>query len=194
MRHYSPFSIQKKGTMNLRYKNKLLAVAAGAALLTATGCKKFLDVNENPNSPVSATDNLVLPSTQAAIGMAVGNNLQVFGSLYAQYYTQNPLSSQYKGIEQYNSAPSSFDRVWGILYNDALEDIKLLEGSRNPNYVGIALIEKAYTFQLLTDAFGDIPLKDALQGNQLLAPRYDPQREVYDSIFACRVQHYLSRY
>ena len=184
MRHYSPFSIQKKGTMNLRYKNKLLAVAAGAALLTATGCKKFLDVNENPNSPVSATDNLVLPSTQAAIGMAVGNNLQVFGSLYAQYYTQNPLSSQYKGIEQYNSAPSSFDRVWGILYNDALEDIKLLEASRNPNYVGIALIEKAYTFQLLTDAFGDIPLKDALQGNQLLAPRYDPQREVYDSIFA----------
>ena len=169
--------------MKFGYKNRLLAVAAGAALLT-TSCRKFLDVNQNPNAPVTATDNLVLPSTQAAIAMAVGNNLQVYGGIYSQYWTQNPTASQYKAIEQYNPEPASFDRVWGILYNDALTDIKLLEQSRNPNYVAIALIEKAYTFQLLTDAFGDIPLKDALQGNQVLSPRYDPQREVYDSIFA----------
>jgi hypothetical protein len=168
----------------IRFKNQLLAVVAGAALLTATGCKKFLDVNENPNAPVTATDELLLPSTQAAIGMAVGNNLQVFGSLYAQYWTQSPTSSQYKTIEQYASDPAAFDRVWGILYNDALEDIKLLEQSRNPNYVAIALIEKAYAFQLLTDAFGDVPLKDALKGNEALSPVYDSQAEVYDSVFA----------
>src|SRR6476620_1872313 len=167
-----------------QYKNKFLGLAAGVALLTATGCKKFLDVNKNPNLPTTATDNLLLPSTQAAIAMAVGNNLQVIGSLYSQYWTQNPSSSQYKTIEQYNPEPASFDRVWGILYNDALQDIKLLEQSRNPNYVGIALIEKAYAFQLLTDAFGDIPLKEALEGNQVLSPHYSPQAEVYDSIFS----------
>ena len=104
----------------MNYKNKLLAVATGVVLLGATGCKKFLDVNQNPNAPVTATDNLILPSSQAAIAMAVGNNLQVFGSLYAQFWTQNPNSSQYKAIEQYNPEPASFDRVWGILYNDAL--------------------------------------------------------------------------
>lgn len=170
--------------MKLHYKNTLYAVAAGAVLLTATGCKKYLDVNDNPNAPKTATDNLILPSTQAAIGMAVGNNLQVYGGLYAQYWAQNPSSSQYKSIEQYNPQPASFDRVWGILYNDALEDLTLLEQSRNPNYVAIALMEKAYAFQLLTDAFGDVPLKDALQGNQALSPHYDAQAEVYDSIFA----------
>ncbi|RYF81023.1 MAG: SusD/RagB family nutrient-binding outer membrane lipoprotein, partial [Chitinophagaceae bacterium] len=168
----------------MNYRTKLVAVAAGVALIAFTGCKKFLDVNENPNAPKTATDNLILPSTQAAIGMAVGNNLQVIGSIYSQFWTQNPSSSQYKTIEQYNPEPASFDRVWGILYNDALEDIKLLEQSRNPNYVGIALIEKAYAFQLLTDAFGDVPLTDALQGNQVLSPKYAPQRQVYDSIFA----------
>lgn len=161
-----------------------MSVALGAALLTATGCKKFLDVNDNPNATTTATENLILPSTQAAIGMAVGNNLQVFGNIYAQFWTQSPSSSQYKTIEQYEPSPSSFDRVWGILYNDALEDIRLLEQSRNPNYVAIALIEKAYAFQLLTDAFGDVPLKEALQGNAILSPHYDPQAEVYDSIFA----------
>ncbi len=163
-------------------------MAAGAVMLTGTGCKKYLDVNQNPNAPVTATENLVQPSTQAAIGMAVGNNLQVYGGIYSQFWTQNPTSSQYKAIDQYNPEPAAFDRVWGILYNDALADITLLEQSRNPNYVAIALIEKAYAFQLLTDAFGDIPLKDALKGNQsgnqLLSASYDPQSEVYDSIFA----------
>ncbi|MDB5193969.1 MAG: SusD/RagB family nutrient-binding outer rane lipoprotein [Segetibacter sp.] len=170
--------------MKFRYKNKLIAALAGVSMLAATGCKKYLDVNENPNAPKTATDNLILPSTQAAIGMAVGNNLQVFGGFYAQYWTQNPTSSQYKTIDQYQSNSSTFDRVWGILYNDALQDITLLEQSKNTNYVAIALIEKAYIFQLLTDAFGDVPLKDALKGNNNLAPQYDSQQEVYDSIFA----------
>jgi hypothetical protein len=161
-----------------------MAVLAGAAMVTAPGCKKFLDVNESPNSPKMATEELVLPSTQAAIGMAVGNPLQIFGGLYAQYWTQSPYSSQYKTIDQYQSNPSDFDRLWGILYNDALRDIKVLEESKKTNYVAIALIEKAYIFQLLTDAFGDVPLKDALQGLENLSPTYDPQEEVYDSIFA----------
>jgi len=155
----------------------------GITMIAAPGCKKFLDVNKNPNLPTTATDNLILPSSQAAIGMAVGNNLQIFGGIYAQYWTQNPTSSQYKTIDQYASSPSAFDRVWGILYNDALEDIKVLEQSKNVNYVAIALIEKAYVFQLLTDAFGDIPLSEALQGSEVLSPEYDPQQQVYDSIF-----------
>ncbi len=170
--------------MKLRYRNTLIAAIAGVTMIGTPACKKFLDVNQNPNAPKTATDNLILPSTQAAIGLAVGNPLQIFGSIYAQYWTQNPTSSQYKSIEQYQSNSTSFDRLWGVLYDDALEDIKILEQSKNNNYVAIALIEKAYTFQLLTDAFGDVPLKDALQGNILLSPHYDSQQEVYDSIFA----------
>lgn len=171
--------------MKTRYRNTLAAVAiAGVTMIATTGCKKFLDVNENPNAPKTATDNLILPSTQAAIGMVTGNNLQIFGGIYAQYWTQSPSSSQYKTIDQYQSTSSASDRMWGIMYNDALQDIKLLEQSKNSQYVAIALIEKAYLYQLITDAFGDVPLKDALQGNNNLAPNYDSQKEVYDSIFA----------
>jgi hypothetical protein len=170
--------------MKSGYRNTVIAAIAGMWIIAMPGCKKFLDVNENPNAPKTATDNLILPSTQAAIGMVVGNNLQVFGGIYAQYWTQNPSTSQYKTIDQYQSNSSASDRVWGVMYDDALADIKLLEQSKNNNYVAIALIEKAYLYQLITDAFGDVPLKDALQGNNNLAPRYDPQQEVYDSIFA----------
>jgi hypothetical protein len=170
--------------MKLNYRNMLVAAIASTVLIAAPGCKKFLDVNESPNAPITATENLLLPSSQAAIGMAVGNNLQIYGSIYSQYWTQSPFSSQYKTIDQYQSEPSDFFRVWGILYSDALEDIKILEQSKYSNYVAIALIEKAYVFQLLTDAFGDVPMKEALQGIENLSPHYDPQQEVYDSIFA----------
>ncbi len=170
--------------MKLNYRNKIVAALAGISMLAATGCQKFLDANENPNAPKEATDNLLLPSSQAAIGMVVGNNLQVFGGIYSQYWTQNPSSSQYKTIDQYQTNASASDRMWGIMYNDALQDIKVLEQSKYPAYVAIALIQKAYLFQVITDAFGDVPLKDALQGLDNLAPNYDSQKEVYDSIFA----------
>src|SRR3954464_8136031 len=133
--------------MKFKFRYTVMAAITGAILIAAPGCKKFLDVNESPNAPKTATDNLLLPSTQAAIGMALGNNLQIYGGIYAQYWTQSPFSSQYKTIDQYQSDPSDFFRVWGILYNDALEDIKILEQSKYPNYVAIALIEKAYVFQ-----------------------------------------------
>ena len=170
--------------MKMNLKHIGTALVLGATLAAAPGCKKFLDVNDNPNSPKTATDNLILPSTQAGIAMAVGNNLQVFGNFYAQYWTQNPTSSQYKVVDQYVPNPSNFDRVWSILYNDVLQDLKQLEQSNNVSYRAIALIEKAYTYQLLTDAFGDVPLTEALQGTGNLSPAYAPQQEVYDSIFA----------
>jgi len=169
--------------MKSTYRNLIVAVA-GMASVSLTGCKKFLDINDNPNSPKTATDNLILPSTQAAIGFVVGKDLQIFGSFFSQYWTQNPSSSQYKTIDMYQSTPSEFDRMWGTMYNDALADITVLEQSKNSQYVAIALLEKAYIFQLLTDAFGDVPLKEALKGNDNLAPHYDSQQEIYDSIFA----------
>lgn len=166
------------------YQNKIFVGFVSLALLTATGCKKFLDVNESPNAPKTATEELLLPSSQAAIGLALGTTLNINGSFYAQYWTQNPSSSQYKTIDQYQTQPTDFSRVWATLYNDALQDIEVLRQSKFPNYAAIAYLQKAYAFQLLTDAFGDVPLKEAFGGTANLSPRFDPQQEVYDSIIS----------
>ena len=158
--------------------------------LGMTGCKDFLDVNDNPNKTTDAEPALVLPSAQAAIGLVLGNHYQLNGSIWSQYWTQTRSASQYKVIDNYSQQPSSFDRPWQILYADGMEDLQQVidRGTAIPNrqYAAIALILKAYDFQLLTDAFGDIPVKDALQGDkeQNFAPHYDTQKEVYDSIFS----------
>lgn len=150
------------------------------------GCKKFLDVNENPNNPVSASPELLLPVVEAAIGQVVGNNFQIYGNFWAQYWTQSPSASQYRTIDQYRLSNTAFDRPWAIIYRNALNNAELIINSETPNaehMKGMAYVLKAYTFQIATDAFGDIPLAEALRGNQIGSPHYEAQRVVYDSIF-----------
>jgi hypothetical protein len=174
--------------MNQKYifktKQLLLAIIIAAAGLS--GCKKFLDVNENPNNPDSAAPNLLLPVSQAAIGQIVGNFFQIYGNIWAQYWTQNPTSSQYTSIDQYNPAATAFDRSWLILYRNALINADLITKAEGPSLEytkGIAYLMKAYAFQVTTDAFGDVPVSEALKGNDFRSPKYDAQSVVYDSIF-----------
>jgi hypothetical protein len=173
-------------------KKHIIKSTAGiltALSLTFAGCSDFLDVNENPNQTTEALPSLVLPSAQAAIGMVLGNHYQIYGSMWSQYWTQNRSSSQYKIVDQYLLQGSGFDRPWQILYADGMQDLQFMinQADAEPvkQYAAIAMILKAYDLQLLTDAFGDIPMKDALQGEELnLNPHYDAQAEVYDTIFA----------
>ena len=174
----------KTGYKTLR--NNLIVFFLAAQVLSFSGCKKFLDVNENPNNPVNADPSLLLPTVEASIGQLVGNSFQIYGNFFAQYWTQNPSSSQYRSLEQYRLANANFDRPWLTAYRNALQNAQLIIDDQSPNNErirGIAQILKAYTFQLATDAFGDIPLSEALRGNQVTSPRYESQQTVYDSIF-----------
>lgn len=167
-------------------KTTLTAIALAVVILS--GCKKFLDVNDNPNATEKANPEQILPSAQAAIQHVISSQYQTFGNFWAQYWTQLPNSSQFRSVEQYSSGPADFDRAWAILYAGALTDTdSLIVNQHLPKfqqYAAIAWILRAASFQLLTDGFGDVPLKDALHGTGNRSPRYDPQQEVYDSIFS----------
>jgi hypothetical protein len=170
---------------NIKYKWLLpvLVIITGI-----TGCKKFLDTNDNPNLSSSASVELLLPAVQAAIGHALGNPLQIHGGIWAQFWTQNPTSSQYRSLDQYSVTTTSFDRPWRMLYSDAAQDIQeiltLTEGKAASNqYTAIAYLMRAYTFQLATDAFGDVPLTQAANPD-ITNPVYNTQQQVYDSIIS----------
>lgn len=173
--------------MRSLYKS-LLTVAVLTAAISFTGCKKFLDVNKNPNGTETAVESLVLPSTQGAIGMVMGCNFQIYGGLWSQYWTQNTTSSQYRVIERYQPDASNFNRPWSILYNIGLKDIEFIiakaDQEKYKQYAAIGYIQKAYIYQVLTDAFGDLPVKEVMQGEGNLFPHYDAQKVVYDSIIA----------
>lgn len=171
----------RKYRLNLKQALFIALVAA----VGFSGCKKYLDTNVNPNNPESVDPTFLLPTTQAAISQVVGNSFQVFGNIWAQYWTQSPLASQYKSIDQYSPTNTDFDNPWLNLYRVALinDDMILKSPKSSANLNGIAYVLKAYTFQLATDAFGDVPLSQALQPTVYKNPKYDTQQAVYDSIF-----------
>lgn len=171
----------------LNIKSKCILVVAMTAIAFA-GCRKYLDTNDNPNLASGATVELLLPAVQAAIGHDLGNPLQIYGGIWAQYWTQSPTSSQYRSIDQYSVTTTAFDRPWRMIYSDALQDIQeilnLTQGKpASDQYTAIALILKAYAFQLATDAWGDVPLTEATKPN-VTNPPYTPQQQIYDSIVA----------
>jgi hypothetical protein len=166
----------------------IVALFLTTALLNNTGCKKdFLDVNENPNSPSTVDVKSVLPSAELAIAHTIGNNFQVFGGIWGQFWTQSPAASQYKTVDQYSPSASDYDRPWRILYADALTDLRYIQSRASAQgltqYVACAKILEAYSFQLLTDNFGDIPYSEALRADEgILSPHYDSQQSVYNGI------------
>ncbi|WP_158799714.1 SusD/RagB family nutrient-binding outer membrane lipoprotein [Pedobacter sp. L105] len=165
-------------------KKLLLMLFVGTAALS--GCKKFLDVNQNPNNPDSAQSSLLLPTVEAAVGQITGNYFQIYGGMLSQYWTQSTSAGQYKAIDQYIQHNTDFDGAWSVLYHNALINSQLIITSKESNVQvtqGMAYILKAYAAQLTTDAFGDIPLAEALNAGQFNNPHYEAQASVYDSIF-----------
>lgn len=167
-------------------KIKIFLATVVVAAIAVQGCKKFLDVNQNSNATTLANPAQILPSVEGAVAHAISYPFQNFGNFYSQYWTQNVNNSQFRGIDQYTSGPSDFDRPWAILYANAIADTdSLIVNQHLPKfqqYAAIAWILRAYSFQMLTDAFGDIPLKESGKGRENRSPHYDTQKEVYDSI------------
>lgn len=172
-------------------KKLLFTVAAAGMVLGVSSCRKYLDVNTNPNIAQTATVQTMLPAGQLYIASALGVDMQVAGSMWTGYWTQSPNSSQYRTLEQYNPGQDMFSTVWENLYtaNENFYQMgKLADSLKRRHYKALSLMMQAYTFQLITDGFGDAPFRQALKGQPedggLLNPKYDSQRVIYSGAMA----------
>ena len=171
-------------------KNRKIIIALVLMLtLGAASCKKFLDVNKNPNVSSSATLKILLPAAQLYLASGVGVDLQICGAFWAQHWTQNPSSIYYRAVDQYSPTQDFFNNSWTNLYaaNENFYQLQNLADSQfSKQYKAIALLMQAYTFQLITDGWGDVPFKRALKGEYLnghiTSPKYDSQKVVYKGI------------
>lgn len=151
-------------------------------------CTEELDINEDPSSPPNITPELALASAQASLMTVSGGDFTNLGGFWAQYHTQSPSASQYENIDQYNINTTYADRVWQELYAGCLNDLQYVikeAGSKNETGTVLAATAlRAYTFQLLTDVFGDVPYAEALQGELNINPAPSPQQEIYTGLLA----------
>eukprot|EP01132_Coremiostelium_polycephalum_P017559 gene17559-21011_t len=162
----------------MKTKNIIRGLVLIFSLGLVSGCEKnFLDINTNPNTPTSTTPELVLPAAIANTATNVNNNLNVRGNLLVGNWAQAPDFLFYLPEETYQLVPSTYNGIWVSLYAGGLNDYRYVETqtatSGKKNMYAISKIMQAYNFQLLTDAWGDIPFAEALQGTVVVAPKFD---------------------
>lgn len=157
------------------------------ALIVAS-CAEELDINRDPSSPPNITPELALASAQASLMTVTGGDFMNLGGFWAQYHSQSPSASQYENIDQYNVNSTYADRVWLELYAGCLNDLKyVLDEAGKNGETGTALVAttmRVYTFQMLTDVFGDVPYTEALLGEANITPATTPQQEIYTGLLA----------
>jgi len=165
-----------------------------AGLLTGlAGCQQFLDVNITPNNPTVVTPAVLLPTVQAAAAFANANELNRFAAVAVQQlYGANGTPS---ATDIYVTTGSDFNNQWQAeIYNGALINAqKMIElGDANNGaakaYSGIGKLMKAYAFSIATDAWGDVPYSQALQGEAFSQPRLDKQEDIYKGNTSAGIQ------
>ena len=152
----------------------------------ATSCKKsFLDVNTNPNAVTDAPAKVLLPNTTVGMGFSNSNELGKAAALLMQYSAG--VSGNSASYDQWTFG--SFDNQWSNeLYANVINNLGIIiqksEG-RSKAYSGIAKLQLAYTFSMITDLWGDIPYSEAGQGldaaglPKFSQPRFDAQMDIY---------------
>jgi hypothetical protein len=164
---------------------KINALIFIGLMVLVASCKKYFDVNTNPNDATSATPELILPQ---AITTSAGN-LNAFNTYGAQLAGYMANAGGYGGFGvsfTYNFTSSNWNNLWAGVY-DNLEDYQTIlnrtAGLPTYSYFNAAArIMKVLGFQLLVDAYNDVPYFEALQGANKLSPAYTDAKTIYKDL------------
>lgn len=158
----------------------LVAFVAVAAL----GCKKFIDVNNDPNAPTDVSEPLLLAPLELNIANSLSSNL---GATWANHYLQNvALNQPVPNHGTYLLQNSEVDPVWSNSYVQCMNNLQQLmkkaDANNNTKYAGIARILTALALGTTSDLFGDIPYSEAFLGSENFRPAYDKQEDIYKAV------------
>lgn len=148
-------------------------------------CDDYLDINENPNTATASSPEQVLPNalTNTASTVVTYDN---YGSWIVGYQVNAGGYGGWGSTVTYNYTTNDYTGLWSSAY-DNLNDYNYIEKQTRGNdqlayYNAIAKIMEAYDFQLLVDAYGNVPYTEALQGSSNVTPAYDNAADIYQSL------------
>lgn len=163
---------------------KIFLFSIIATLVFTVGCKKFIDVNNDPNSLLDVQEGLILSPVEVnlASNIAAGNV-----SIIVNHWMQNvALNQPVPNSGTYLQNNVDFDGDWTNVYVTGLNNLDILnkkaEANGNSNYAGIAKILTAYYLGIATDLWGDVPYSQAFKGSNNFTPAYDKQEDIYKNL------------
>ena len=153
------------------FKFKIMLALTGLVILA--GCnKKFEDFSKNNNLPVAVPPGVILRAVLNDIVVYPGGGEDKAGQYIASNYT-------YYGDNKYwnGSAGLNYGTLNNVLAMEATAS--KLAGSDNNPYHALGLFLRAFFFVNMSEKVGDIPMTEALQGINNIAPKYDTQKDVF---------------
>lgn len=163
---------------------KIYLLIACVCLMGWSGCKKFVDVNDDPNRPTDVSEALILAPVELAISSSLyaGN----VSNIVLQYMQVMALNQPAPNAGTYLMYNTDMNGDWTNLYVKCLNNLVNLtvkaEANGNYNYSGISKILTAYTLGTGTDLWGDMPFTQAFGGLAVPKPVYDSQEAIYTKI------------
>ncbi len=171
-------------------KNKIIyGLILTAIMFTTAGCKKYLDVNTDPNNSANAPEDLLLPPIITDIGVTIAGgsfsaqNTSGIALINAYWTQQMSLNQPLPQFESYKFTTGDAEYTWGEVYINIMQNLKRLrdnaEANGNHSYGVIGKVLTAYTLGIATDMWGDVPYTQAFEGSK---PTYDKQEALYGLI------------
>jgi hypothetical protein len=168
-------------------KKYISAIFITASLLGLSSCKKYLDVNENPNQATTSTPTYVLPNAMEVTARTVVT-YHNYGAQTVGYMVNAGGFGGWGTIFTYNYTTSENTGLWTSVYGNLRDYQYILTSTQgNPNQLyfnAIARIMRAFDYQMLVDEYGNVPYTDALKGAEALTPKYDDAAAIYQDLVA----------
>ncbi|MEK9603764.1 MAG: SusD/RagB family nutrient-binding outer membrane lipoprotein, partial [Flavobacteriaceae bacterium] len=157
-------------------------------LLVLASCSSdeaYEGLNKNLNAPAEVSDNqLFVSAINSLTDFIESTNVNENNfRLYAQYWTQTQYTDEANYDMQNREIP---DYMFSEFYRDVLGDLQNAK-KQTSNTIKVAQIEllSVYAWQMLVDAFGDVPYTESLNAegeSPVLAPKYDDAKEIYTDL------------
>lgn len=171
--------------MKMKRINSILFIGLLLGSVAFTGCKKFLDINDNPNTATDAGPDLILPQAivRTAARMVSFND---WGAGWVGYQANAGGVSGWGAFVTYNFTTSDFAGLFDDTYK-ALEDLQqVIDGAGDDetmiDMVAAAKILQVWNYQNLVDTYNDVPYSEALTGADAIQPKYDKAEDIYVSL------------
>jgi hypothetical protein len=152
----------------------LLVVIVGSS----QGCKKYFELNENPNQVQNPPLNALLSTATQKAGLN-SQRFAAFNNYYAQYLA-SPTSGSNTDTYQITDNSSEWDNAYYAMA-DLNDMITRAESSGATEHLGVAQLLMAFNLGLVNDTWGSGPYSDAFGTNGNLTPTYDSEEALYQT-------------
>lgn len=163
---------------------KILMICLITCLVSASGCKDYLDVNKNPNAPENAAANLYLAPMLHWMVTSPQFDARFIGRYTQNWYLPGVVISTWDQ-QGYDPNSDNAGQLWRDVYwslgHNLNRMITQAEAEQRWDVLGVGYILKAWGWQSLTDLHGEIVIKEAFDETKT-SFKYDSQEFAYQEV------------